>query len=234
MEIERRLVAPCPPEEVFPYVDDLAVYPTWMRLAHDVAVVDTYLNVRNSYGPELDRLRASRLPDGITREMAVTATVAGLDAGTRSLWLMPGVPDSDWQALGLTRLHGGVVDALVRGVPDLRATALDAPLVAAFGGGPELHGHAARRRRLVGGLRLLRHGRRAARRAPRRPRGPRGSPRPAPGSRPRQPVAAARGAAGSLSFGPGGPGLRSSALLKGLPRSRQGMSLGSQTLNVNS
>lgn len=36
MEIERHLTAPCAARTLFPYVDDLAAYPTWMRLVHRV------------------------------------------------------------------------------------------------------------------------------------------------------------------------------------------------------
>ncbi len=113
-------------------------------LRTDVAVVDMYLNVRNSYGPELDRLRSSRLPQGLTRELAVTETVAALDGGSRSLWLMPRVPDNPWHRLGLTRLQGGLVDALVESPPALHAAAPDRAPLADFQGGPQLLGVSTR------------------------------------------------------------------------------------------
>jgi hypothetical protein len=36
MEIRRSLSAPCGPEELFAWVEDLARYPEWMRLVHHV------------------------------------------------------------------------------------------------------------------------------------------------------------------------------------------------------
>lgn len=90
------------------------------NLRPDVDVVDMYLNVRNSYGPELDRLRRSRLPDGVTRELALADTVSNLDGGRRSLWLMPGVPDFPWEEVGLQRIRGGLLDELVRSRPNPR------------------------------------------------------------------------------------------------------------------
>lgn len=41
MDLERTLVAPAPPDRVFALVDDLSVYPSWMRLAYAVDRVDT-------------------------------------------------------------------------------------------------------------------------------------------------------------------------------------------------
>jgi hypothetical protein len=38
MEIERRRTLPGPPERAFALVDDLAAYPEWMDLVHDVSV----------------------------------------------------------------------------------------------------------------------------------------------------------------------------------------------------
>ncbi|NND73661.1 MAG: SRPBCC family protein [Ilumatobacter sp.] len=39
MEIRRSVRVPCSAERLFSWVDDLAVYPTWMRLVHDVEAV---------------------------------------------------------------------------------------------------------------------------------------------------------------------------------------------------
>jgi hypothetical protein len=36
MEIRRSLFAPCGPDRLFAWVEDLAVYPQWMRLVHHV------------------------------------------------------------------------------------------------------------------------------------------------------------------------------------------------------
>ncbi len=36
MEIRRSIRVPCSPDLLFAWVDDLAVYPRWMRLVHDV------------------------------------------------------------------------------------------------------------------------------------------------------------------------------------------------------
>ena len=65
MEIVRTLVAPCDADVLYPYVDDLAVYPTWMRLVHHVdAVADGVWDVelRARVGPfaRSKRLRMAR------------------------------------------------------------------------------------------------------------------------------------------------------------------------------
>jgi hypothetical protein len=40
MEIERQLELPATPAVVFPLIDDLAVYPSWMALTHAVTPID--------------------------------------------------------------------------------------------------------------------------------------------------------------------------------------------------
>jgi hypothetical protein len=41
MQIERDTVVPGPPERAFAFVDDLAAYPAWMELVHEVNPVDS-------------------------------------------------------------------------------------------------------------------------------------------------------------------------------------------------
>lgn len=40
MEVHRTLTAPCSPERLFAWIEDLAVYPLWMRLVHQVTPLD--------------------------------------------------------------------------------------------------------------------------------------------------------------------------------------------------
>ncbi|MFN3257585.1 MAG: SRPBCC family protein [Ilumatobacter sp.] len=65
MEIVRTLVAPCSADALYPYVEDLAVYPTWMRLVHqvepvDVGVWDVELRARVGPFARSKRLRMAR------------------------------------------------------------------------------------------------------------------------------------------------------------------------------
>ncbi len=52
--------------------------------------------------------------------MALVDTVANLDRGRRSLWLMPGVPEFPFRDVGLQRIRGGLLDPLVRSAPNLK------------------------------------------------------------------------------------------------------------------
>ena len=65
MEIERSLEADCPASTLFPYIRDLAEYPRWMPLIHDVEAVDDdtwEVELRAKVGPlaRSKRLRMAR------------------------------------------------------------------------------------------------------------------------------------------------------------------------------
>lgn len=96
MEIERRLLAPCPAEDVYRYVDDLAVYPSWMRLVHDVVPVEAGpgedaawdVELRAQVGP---LARSKRLRMVRTRHHAPHTVVferAEVDGRTHAPWML--------------------------------------------------------------------------------------------------------------------------------------------------
>jgi hypothetical protein len=117
-----------------------AVYASLMEgIRPDVLVVDHYLRIRGDgggYGPELERLRHTPGLDPDRFILTVTAVAAGLG---RPLFLVPGVPDFDWEEIGLVRVRRGLVDQLVaRDAGRLPVVERpDAPL-AAFREGPVL------------------------------------------------------------------------------------------------
>jgi hypothetical protein len=106
--IDADVIAPCTPAELFPFVDDLAAYPPWMRLVHAVTAVEPDEQGRPAWQVELrarvgplarsKRLRMVRTVHQTDTEVVfermevdgrahsawvLTATLTGLDAGTR-------------------------------------------------------------------------------------------------------------------------------------------------------
>lgn len=53
MEIRRSIRVPCAPERLFGWVDDLDVYPRWMRLVHDVDRDEPSADGRPAWNVEL-------------------------------------------------------------------------------------------------------------------------------------------------------------------------------------
>jgi hypothetical protein len=115
MEIRRSLVAPCPPHELFPYVDDLAAYRQWMPLVHDVVRDDAAVppswdvELRAKVGPfarskRLRMVRTSHVPDAI-----VTFERGETDGRSHASWRL----DVDLTAapggteLTMTLVYGG-------------------------------------------------------------------------------------------------------------------------------
>jgi hypothetical protein len=107
-DIHADVIAPCAPAELFPFVDDLAAYPPWMRLVHAVTALPPDADGRPAWQVELrarvgplarsKRLRMVRTvhrPDAeVVFERAevdgrahsawvLTATLAATDPGTR-------------------------------------------------------------------------------------------------------------------------------------------------------
>lgn len=108
MEIERSLEADCPPSTLFPHIRDLAEYPEWMPLVHDVEAIgdETWeVELRAELGPlarskklrmartelELDRLAVFERAEVDGRSHAPWVLRAQLDAlegGTRLTMLL--------------------------------------------------------------------------------------------------------------------------------------------------
>ncbi len=117
MEIERRLVARCAAAELFPYVDDLARYPEWMALVHDVEEADAMpgeaaawdVELRAQVGPVA---RSKRLRMVRTRHEVPTSAVferAEVDGRTHAPWLLRAdlAPGTAGTELTMTLRYGG-------------------------------------------------------------------------------------------------------------------------------
>ena len=106
--IDADVITPCTPAELFPFVDDLAAYPPWMRLVHAVTALEPddqgrpawQVELRARVGPlaRSKRLRMVRTVHQADTEVVferrevdgrahsawvLTATLTGLEAGTR-------------------------------------------------------------------------------------------------------------------------------------------------------
>lgn len=120
MEIERRLLAPCPPQDVYGYVDDLGVYPSWMRLVREVVPVEA--------GPEEDatwevELRAQVGPLARSKRLRMVRTChepsrtviferAEVDGRSHAPWMLradlrSAQTDDDATELVMTLRYGG-------------------------------------------------------------------------------------------------------------------------------
>lgn len=112
MEISRNLVAPCGPERLFAWIEDLALYPQWMQLVHDVEPlgVDAWqVELQARVGPfarskSLRMIRAVHDPPH-----RVVYQRAEIDGKEHSMWEMRAtVEPREPEATGLTiELHYG-------------------------------------------------------------------------------------------------------------------------------
>lgn len=151
MEIRRSLSAPCGPERLFAWVEDLGVYPQWMRLVHHVEPASDvdglrawHVELRAEVGPfaRSKVLRMARTEhDGPNR---VTFERSEVDGRQHSPWTLratvDGAVDGDADASTLTMelryggsLWSGVVlqrvldDAVRRGSEELLNLVSDEP-----------------------------------------------------------------------------------------------------------
>ncbi|MGI9645299.1 MAG: SRPBCC family protein [Ilumatobacteraceae bacterium] len=120
MEVERRLVAPRSAADVFPYVDDLGVYPTWMRLAHEVEAVESGpgedlawdVEIRAQVGPLARSKRLRMVRTLHDRPASVAFERAETDGRTHAPWtlradLVPVDGDDASTELVMTLRYGG-------------------------------------------------------------------------------------------------------------------------------
>jgi hypothetical protein len=94
-DIHADLLAPCEPEQLFPFVDDLAAYPPWMRLVHAVAPLEPdagrpawQVELRARVGP-LARSKRLRMVRTVHEENSrVVFERAEVDGREHSAWVL--------------------------------------------------------------------------------------------------------------------------------------------------
>ena len=94
-DVHAELDAPCSPEALFPFVDDLAAYPAWMQLVHAVTPLDLddgrpawSVELRARVGP---LARSKRLRMVRTQHDVPTSVVfehAEVDGRQHSAWIL--------------------------------------------------------------------------------------------------------------------------------------------------
>ena len=111
MQIERDTLVHAPAERVFALVDDLSVYPTWMKLVHDVQEEPT-TGDRRTWNVELQaqvgplarskRLRMTRVVHEPDRHVVFERDE--IDGKRHSAWILTATLDPDMSVVGGTRL----------------------------------------------------------------------------------------------------------------------------------
>jgi carbon monoxide dehydrogenase subunit G len=111
MQIERDTLVPAPPGRVFALVDDLAVYPSWMSLVHDVDE-EPPTGDRRTWSVELQaqvgplarskRLRMTRVVHEPDRRVVFER--AEVDGKRHSPWILAATLHPDLSVAGSTRL----------------------------------------------------------------------------------------------------------------------------------
>ena len=124
MQIERSLEADCEPSTLFPYVRDLAEYPQWMPLVHDVEPLDDdtwAVELRAKVGPlaRSKRLRMART-ECVDDRLAVFER-AEVDGRNHAPWVLraqlealdPGTRLTMFLRYGGTLWTGGVLERVL-------------------------------------------------------------------------------------------------------------------------
>jgi carbon monoxide dehydrogenase subunit G len=111
MQIERDTLVPAPPGRVFALVDDLAAYPSWMSLVHDVRE-EPPTGDRRTWNVELQaqvgplarskRLRMTRVVHEPDRRVVFERDE--IDGKRHSPWILAARLHPDVSAVGSTRL----------------------------------------------------------------------------------------------------------------------------------
>jgi len=112
MDVVATLVAPCPPVELFAWVDDLASYPQWLEIVTKAEPIDGgawAVDLRGRLGP---LARSKRLRMTRTRHVeseAVTFERAELDGRDHSPWVLTAdvTPHADGSQLQMVLHYGG-------------------------------------------------------------------------------------------------------------------------------
>lgn len=116
-DIRADLVAPCPPADLFPFVDDLGAYPPWMRLVHAVTALGPdddgrpawLVELRARVGPlaRSKRLRMVRTVHEPDREVVFERVET--DGRSHSAWVLTATlhPDGTETRLDVALHYGG-------------------------------------------------------------------------------------------------------------------------------
>ncbi len=97
MEVRADLVAACPPEEVFAWVEDLARYPAWMGLVHRVQAEPPHgegapaawlIELRGRVGPFARSKRLRMVRTSLERPVSVRFERQEVDGRRHSAWVL--------------------------------------------------------------------------------------------------------------------------------------------------
>ncbi len=95
MEITERLELPCAPSELFPHIDDLERYPSWMRLVHAAERVDDpddrpawTVELRARVGPLARSKRLRMVRSETVADQLVVFERAELDGRVHARWAL--------------------------------------------------------------------------------------------------------------------------------------------------
>ncbi len=111
MDVVAALVAPCSPEALFSWVDDLGLYPQWLEIVTKAEPIDGgawAVDLRGRLGP-LARSKRLRMVRGATTDpLSVRFERAELDRREHSPWVLEATvtPNADGAELHM-RLHYG-------------------------------------------------------------------------------------------------------------------------------
>ena len=111
MDVVAALVAPCSPEALFGWVDDLSLYPQWLEIVTKAEPIEGgawAVDLRGRLGP-LARSKRLRMVRGATTDpLSVRFERAELDRREHSPWVLEATvgPDGDGAELHM-RLHYG-------------------------------------------------------------------------------------------------------------------------------
>ena len=114
MDVEAELLAPCPPEELYRWVEDLATYPRWLEIVTRAEPVDDddggavwAVDLRGRLGP-LARSKRLRMVRTVHDGTDVRFEREELDGRDHSPWVLAAtVTPADGGAHLLMRLHYG-------------------------------------------------------------------------------------------------------------------------------
>jgi hypothetical protein len=111
MDLDAALVAPCPPEELFAWVDDLARYPQWLEIVTKVAPVDDgawAVDLRGRLGPLARSKRLRMVRAAAAGPTSVRFERAEVDGRDHSPWVLEAevAPHAEGSQLHM-RLHYG-------------------------------------------------------------------------------------------------------------------------------
>ena len=117
MDVTADLVAPCPPDELFAWVDDLARYPRWLDIVPSATAVEAEpgdpgpawsVDLRGSVGP-FARTKRLRMARTVHEPGRVRFERVEHDGRDHSAWVLSAAvgPDADGARLSMHLHYGG-------------------------------------------------------------------------------------------------------------------------------